>query len=127
VNTSILFISHDLGVIAETADELGVMYAGKLVEFGPVPEVFSSPRHPYTKVLLRAAPTRYKTDGPLLSIPGNVPNVSHPPPGCRFHPRCPLARPNCKVEPGPPLAQVEGIAVAHQSACYYAKEVPGLA
>ena len=61
VSTSILFISHDLGVIAETADELGVMYAGKLVEFGPVGEVFQSPRHPYTKALLRAAPTRYKS------------------------------------------------------------------
>ena len=84
VNTSILFISHDLGVIAETADELGVMYAGRLVEFGPVAEVFGSPRHPYTKALLRAAPTRYKSDGPLLSIAGNVPNLNRPPPGCRF-------------------------------------------
>ncbi|HYA54931.1 MAG TPA: ABC transporter ATP-binding protein [Thermoplasmata archaeon] len=126
VNTSILFISHDLGVIAETADELGVMYAGKLVEFGPVADVFASPRHPYTKFLLRAAPTRYKTDGPLLSIAGNVPNLSHPPSGCRFHPRCPLAKPVCKVEPGPPLAPVEGAAETHTSACFFSKEVPRL-
>jgi len=124
VNTSILFISHDLGVIAETADELGVMYAGKLVEFGPVAEVFESPRHPYTKALLRAAPTRYKTDGPLLSIAGNVPNLSHPPPGCRYHPRCPIARPLCRVEPGPPLLGVEGMSPSHRSACHFPAEVP---
>jgi peptide/nickel transport system ATP-binding protein len=124
VNTSILFISHDLGVIAETADELGVMYAGKLVEYGPVAEVFRSPRHPYTKALLRAAPTRYKSDGPLLSIAGNVPNLSRPPPGCRYHPRCPIARPECGVDPGPPLAAVEGAASTHRSACYFAEEVP---
>ncbi|MGD0249348.1 MAG: ABC transporter ATP-binding protein [Thermoplasmata archaeon] len=126
VNTSILFISHDLGVIAETADELGVMYAGKLVEFGPVGEVFESPRHPYTKALLRAAPTRYKSDGPLLSIAGNVPNLSRPPPGCRFHPRCPIARPVCRGEPAPPLAPVAGASPIHRSACYFANEVPGI-
>jgi len=124
VSTSILFISHDLGVIAETADELGVMYAGKLVEFGPVEEVFASPRHPYTKALLKAAPTRYKSDGPLLSIAGNVPNLNRPPPGCRFHPRCPIARPVCKAEPPPPLAAVEGVAPNHRSACHFATEVP---
>jgi peptide/nickel transport system ATP-binding protein len=123
VNTSILFISHDLGVIAETADELGVMYAGKLVEFGPVAEIFQSPRHPYTKALLRAAPTRYKSDGPLLSIAGNVPNLARPPAGCRFHPRCPIARPVCKVDPAPPLAGVTGSSPTHKSACHFATEV----
>jgi len=126
VNTSILFISHDLGVIAETADELGVMYAGRLVEFGPIAEVFESPRHPYTKFLLRAAPTRYKTDGPLLSIPGNVPNLSRPPPGCRFHPRCPIARPKCRVEPSPTLMPITGVREDHTSAYHYAEEVPNL-
>jgi peptide/nickel transport system ATP-binding protein len=124
VNTSILFISHDLGVIAETADELGVMYAGRLIEFGPVAEVFQSPRHPYTKALLKAAPTRYKSDGPLLSIAGNVPNLSRPPPGCRYHPRCPIARPVCRVEPGPPLALVADAGPTHRSACHFATEVP---
>jgi peptide/nickel transport system ATP-binding protein len=124
VNTSILFISHDLGVIAETADELGVMYAGRLIEFGPVAEVFASPRHPYTKALLRAAPTRYKSDGPLLSIAGNVPNLSRPPPGCRYHPRCPIARPVCRVEPGPPLTTVADAGPTHRSACHFATEVP---
>jgi len=124
VQTSILFISHDLGVIAETADELGVMYAGKLVEFGPVAEIFGSPRHPYTKALLRAAPTRYKSDGPLLSIAGSVPNLARPPPGCRYHPRCPIARPVCRVEPAPPLQPVPGAESTHRSACHFATEVP---
>jgi peptide/nickel transport system ATP-binding protein len=126
VNTTILFISHDLGVIAETADELGVMYAGKLIEFGPLAEVFQSPRHPYTKALLGAAPTRYKSEGPLKSIPGSVPNLSRPPPGCRFHPRCPIARPECKTPPGPPLAPVAGAAANHLSACFFPEEVPGI-
>jgi peptide/nickel transport system ATP-binding protein len=130
VDAAILFISHDLGVIAETADEIGVMYAGRLVEFGPVAEVFQSPRHPYTKALLRAAPAQYKTDGPLSTIPGSVPNLSRPPPGCRFNPRCPLVRPICREVP-PPLAPVQAGADpeargVHRSACYFAEEVPGL-
>ena len=128
VDAAILFISHDLGVIAETADMIGVMYAGRLVEFGPVAEVFQTPRHPYTKALLRAAPARYKADGRLSTIPGSVPNLSRPPPGCRFHPRCVLARDVCRGEP-PPLAPVAGSVEGpegHRSACYFAEEVPGL-
>jgi peptide/nickel transport system ATP-binding protein len=130
VRTSILFISHDLGVIAETADEVGVMYAGRVVEYGRVADIFRSPRHPYTKALLRAAPARYKSEGPLSTIPGSVPNLSRPPPGCRFHPRCPLVRPVCRGDP-PPLAPVDGAADAdgrgvHRSACYFAEEVEGL-
>jgi peptide/nickel transport system ATP-binding protein len=130
VHASILFISHDLGVIAETADEVGVMYAGRIVEYGPVAEIFESPRHPYTKALLRAAPARYKTDGPLSSIAGNVPNLARLPTGCAFHPRCVLARPVCKGEV-PPLAPVDPSAPSdspgiHRSACYFQSEVPGL-
>jgi peptide/nickel transport system ATP-binding protein len=126
VHASILFISHDLGVIAETADEVGVMYAGHLVEFGPVAEVYAHPSHPYTKALLRAAPRRYKSDGPLDSIAGSVPNLSHPPTGCAFHPRCPLARPRCRDPPGPPLDPAPGRLPNHRSACYYAEEVASL-
>ncbi|HKV90628.1 MAG TPA: ABC transporter ATP-binding protein, partial [Thermoplasmata archaeon] len=130
VSAAILFISHDLGVIAETADEVGVMYAGRIVEYGPVAQVFQDPRHPYTKALLRAAPNQYKTEGSLRSIAGNVPNLARPPPGCRFHPRCPLARPVCRGE-APPLAPVEGVrtepdARPHASACYFQSEVPAL-
>ncbi len=130
VHAAILFISHDLGVIAETADEVGVMYAGRIVEYGPVAEVFRDPRHPYTKMLLRAAPAHYKNDGPLSTIPGSVPNLSRPPPGCRFHPRCSLARDVCRGE-NPPLAPVDPAASAesphiHRSACYFQSEVPNL-
>ena len=130
VDAAILFISHDLGVIAETADDIGVMYAGRMVEYGPVAEVFASPRHPYTKALLRAAPNRYKSDGPLDSIAGSVPNLSRPPPGCRFNPRCPLVQDVCRKE-APPLAPVDPTAdptarSLHRSACFFAKEVPNL-
>ena len=125
VRTSILFISHDLGVIAEMADEVNVMYAGHVVESGPVDEVYGNPRHPYTKALLKSAPSRYKTEGPLPSLAGSVPNLSQIPPGCAFHPRCVLARPQCKEVPGPQLLPVSGSA-SHRSACYFSEEVPGL-
>ena len=127
VRTSILFISHDLGVIAEMADEVGVMYAGHLVEFGPVAEVFERPGHPYTKALLRSVPSRYKGDGPLASLPGSVPNLSRVPAGCPFHPRCPIARPSCAVDPGPALAPIDPAAPSgHRAACRYPEEVAGL-
>jgi oligopeptide/dipeptide ABC transporter ATP-binding protein len=125
VQTSILFISHDLGVIAEMADDVGVMYAGHLVEFGPAVEIFEAPRHPYTKALLRSIPNRYKTDGPLPSMPGSVPNLSRLPAGCTFHPRCPLARPVCAVDPGPALLVQNG--GPHRAACHFSSEVPSLA
>src|SRR5207245_2949749 len=89
VRTSILFISHDLGVIAEMADDVGVLYAGHLVEFGPVEEVYTNPRHPYTKLLIRAIPEGYKRSGPLPALAGSVPSLANVPPGCPFHPRCP--------------------------------------
>jgi peptide/nickel transport system ATP-binding protein len=130
VRTAILFISHDLGVIAETADEVGVMYAGRIVEQGPVAEVFHDPRHPYTKALMRAAPSRYKSEGPLRAMGGGVPNLSRMPPGCAFHPRCPLARPACRASV-PPLARIDPTATPidgapHTSACFFHEEVPGL-
>jgi peptide/nickel transport system ATP-binding protein len=127
VKTSILFISHDLGVIAEMADEIGVMYAGSIVEMGPVDEVFENPRHPYTKALLRSAPNKYKGDGPLPSLPGSVPNLSSLPLGCPFHPRCILARDVCRVDPGPRLAPPKDApASTHRAACYFSDEVAGL-
>jgi peptide/nickel transport system ATP-binding protein len=129
VSASILYISHDLGVVAETADDLGVMYAGRLVEFGPVAEIFETPRHPYTKSLLRSIPTRYKSDWPMPTIPGSVPNLSQLPPGCRFHPRCSLTHPVCTREPSPPLRVIEttaGSTTSHKAACHFAEEVPSL-
>jgi oligopeptide/dipeptide ABC transporter ATP-binding protein len=125
VQASILFISHDFGVIAEIADDLGVMYAGRLVEFGPVAEVFRAPRHPYTKGLLHAVPDRYKSEGALAAIPGSVPHLGRLPPGCSYHPRCPLAQDICRVDPPPLLREVEE-GTGHRSACHFAEEVGGL-
>ena len=128
VQTSILFISHDLGIIAEMADEVGVLYAGHLVEFGPVEDVYANPRHPYTKLLLRSIPAQYKDDGPLPALSGSVPSLANVPPGCPFHPRCPIARDACKTNPGPLLEPVRGISArTHLSACYYSDEVARMA
>ncbi|MBX8643119.1 MAG: ABC transporter ATP-binding protein [Thermoplasmata archaeon] len=88
INTSILFISHDLGVIAEIADRIGVMYAGNLVEIGTADDVFNNPCHPYTRSLLRSFPHGYKCDGKLPTIRGSVPSLIKLPSGCPFNPRC---------------------------------------
>ena len=127
-HTSILFISHDLGVIAEIADDVAVMYAGHLVELGPVQDVFEHPRHPYTKALLRSIPNQYQDDGPLPTLPGSVPNLSRLPTGCAFAPRCPLGRDNCRVDPGPALASPFEVAPrrVNAAACYYPGEVEAL-
>ncbi len=129
VHTSILFISHDLGVVAEIADDLGVMYAGRLVEFGPVARIFEHPRHPYTRSLLRSIPAIYKSDGQLASIPGSVPNLSRLPPGCRFNPRCSLAQDICRRDPPPPLRPIAGPGEddVHRSACHFAESVEPVA
>jgi len=133
IRTSILFISHDLGIISEMADDVGVMYAGRLVEHGPVAEIFGRPRHPYTKALLHAIPSRYKADGDLDSIPGSVPNLSRLPTGCCFHPRCALARRECGEDPPPALVPVDPAPTGrterdppHSSACRFFSEVEGL-
>jgi peptide/nickel transport system ATP-binding protein len=90
---AMVLITHDLGVVAETADEIAVMYAGRIVEHAPAAELFASPQHPYTWGLLRSVP---RLDGPvgaeLVPIPGRPPSLISPPSGCRFHPRCPYVR-----------------------------------
>lgn len=111
--SSVLFITHDLGVVAETCDRVGVMYAGNLCEVADVQELFSNPKHPYTKALLNAVP-KVVQEGPLQSIEGTVPNLVHPPPGCRFHPRCPHAMEICKTE----FPASREIAPQHTVACY---------
>ena len=95
--TSFLTITHDLGVLAEVSDEVGVMYAGQMVEFGPAGRIYSSPRHPYTRALLASVPTM---DGPRPGhIPGMPPDPGCAPPGCRFAPRCPEAFEKCSQDP----------------------------
>jgi len=86
---AILFITHDLGVIAQVADRVAVMYLGRIVESGPVREVLHSPSHPYTKGLLHALPKLDELDKPLTPIPGDIPSPLERPPGCVFHTRCP--------------------------------------
>ena len=129
VNTSILFISHDLAIVAEMADRVGVMYAGHLIEVGGVGEIFRSPEHPYTKSLLRAIPNRYKKQGPLPALPGSVPNLSRLPAGCPFHPRCPLSQPVCSEPPGPSLEPKTPASLSgdsHLAACYFSERVAGM-
>jgi peptide/nickel transport system ATP-binding protein len=94
---SILYITHDLGIVAETCDRVGVMYAGNICEVADLKDLFQKPRHPYTKALLDAVP-KFAQEGQLRSIEGAVPNLVTPPAGCRFHPRCKEAKEICKQE-----------------------------
>jgi oligopeptide/dipeptide ABC transporter ATP-binding protein len=108
---AILFITHDLGVIAETADRVMVLYAGRVAEIAPVHAIFDSPRHPYTRALLSAIPRTHGPRGRLESIAGSVPSVGAMPAGCRFAPRCPLRRDVCEEAP-PPLRAIGAPQVA---------------
>lgn len=92
---AILLITHNLGLVAEIADEVAVMYAGQIVERGPTRELLGRPLHPYTRALLRSVPTLGQATERLLAIPGNVPSPANFPSGCRFHPRCPQMQADC--------------------------------
>lgn len=95
---TLLFITHDLSVIKHTSDRIAVMYAGKLVELASKQELFSDPLHPYTQALLSAIPVPDPDrQTPYIPLTGEVPSLIHPPPGCRFHPRCTQARPECSI------------------------------
>ena len=95
---SIIYISHDISVVADVCNDIGVMYAGQLVEYGSREEVFDSPTHPYTKALLSSYPTLTGEKEKLEPIPGEPPNLINPSSGCRFCDRCPSARATCKTE-----------------------------
>ena len=96
---AILLVTHNLGVAGGIADRVAVMYAGQVVEQGPVGSVLSSPRHPYTRALVASVPRMGAVKPELASLPGGVPAPGAWPDGCRFHPRCPVARPSCALEP----------------------------
>ena len=100
--TSLIFVTHDLPVVAQICHQVAVMYAGRIVEQGTVSEVFRSPLHPYTLGLLRSAPDVDQPGQSLVPIPGSPPSLLSPPSGCRFHPRCKFAEEDCKVS-DPPL------------------------
>jgi len=118
--TSMIYISHDLGVIAEVSDRIAVMYAGKMVEVARSHDLFQRPYHPYTRALISSFPRLRGPKQPLASLVGDPPDLISPPTGCRFHPRCPYATAVCR-EKEPPL---ESHGSGHQAACWHPLEGP---
>ena len=108
IGMAIIFITHNMGVAAQIADRIAIMYAGKILEIGKTSQIFEKPLHPYTKGLLKAVP-KISSEGKravLEPIPGSIPDLVNPPPGCRFHPRCPYVMDICRKEE-PPMIYVE--------------------
>lgn len=116
---SILLITHNLGLVADLADRVAVMYAGQIVETGPTAQVLRAPAHPYTRALLESAPALGDVPGRLRAIPGAVPPPGAWPAGCRFEPRCPARQADCTASP-PALARLPG---GRQARCLYAREI----
>jgi oligopeptide/dipeptide ABC transporter ATP-binding protein len=113
-NLTLILITHNLGVVAELADRVAVMYAGKLVEVADSIPLYDEPLHPYTQGLLKSIPSISLSKQELETMPGSPPDLINPPPGCRFHPRCPYAMDKCStIEP--PLKEVEN---GHRAACW---------
>jgi oligopeptide transport system ATP-binding protein len=120
-NTSLVLITHDLGVVAGLADRVAVMYAGRIVEQAPVDALFETPRHPYTQALLASTPRADQDEADLQVIKGQPPNLQHLPPGCAFAPRCPHVIERCH-DAAPPL---EEVATGQRAACTRARELEG--
>ncbi len=112
-NTAIVFITHDLGIAAQMCHRVAVMYSGRIVETAPTPSIFETPKHPYTQGLLAAVP-RLGSGRRLVNIPGIIPDLAHPPSGCRFHPRCPHVMACCKASKPPQ----QPIGEQHRVACF---------
>ncbi|MDR1132731.1 MAG: ABC transporter ATP-binding protein [Synergistaceae bacterium] len=113
-NTSILLITHNFGIVAEIADRVAVMYAGEVAEQGSVFEIFQSPSHPYTELLMKALPHQSKREGRLRTIEGSVPRITSAAPGCRFCNRCPAASERCEKHAPP----VKHLSSTHSYACH---------
>ncbi|MGW0685902.1 ABC transporter ATP-binding protein [Streptomyces sp. NPDC002754] len=118
LNMGLILITHDLGVVADVADKIAVMYAGRIVETAPVHEIYKAPAHPYTKGLLESIPRLDQKGQELFAIKGLPPNLMNIPPGCAFNPRCPMAQDVCRTDV-PPLARVSE---NRRSACHFWKE-----
>ncbi|WP_042264376.1 ABC transporter ATP-binding protein [Paraburkholderia heleia] len=116
---AVLLVTHDLGVVAQTCDQVAVMYAGRIVERAETAELFERPSHPYTRALLNALPAHARRAGRLEPIAGAPPDLGAPPPGCRFHPRCAHAVPACAGDQPPFIS----IAAEHTSACIRIEEI----
>jgi len=121
-NMGIIFITHDLGVIAQTADRVAVMYLGELVEQGTVRQVLKNPSHPYTRGLINALPKLDDLDSPLTPIPGDIPSPLERPRGCVFHTRCTLVEPRCSESIPKMAPHGEG----HTAACFVTAEKVGV-
>jgi len=107
LGTAMMLITHNMALVASLCQRVVVMYAGRIVEEGPVEQIFNSPQHPYTWSLLRSVPRVDEARKErLVSIKGLPPDLSHPPPGCKFHPRCPFVIDKCKTDPEPQLEEV---------------------
>jgi peptide/nickel transport system ATP-binding protein len=113
MRSSLLIVTHDLGVHAYLSDRLGIMYGGRLVEEAPTATLFAKPQHPYAQHLIKSLP-RIGEETPKPALPGGPPNLAAPPAGCRFHPRCPLAMERCRRETPAMLM----LAPAHRVACF---------
>jgi oligopeptide/dipeptide ABC transporter ATP-binding protein len=121
-----LFITHDLSIAWVIADRIAVMYLGRIMEIGPAEAVIRSPRNPYTQALVSVSPSPDPPEGDggqqRTILVGETPDAAHIPPGCRFHPRCPMAFDRCRVEEPPLLMVGEG----HEAACWLLREeLPG--
>lgn len=116
---AILLITHNLGIVGDMADRVAVMYAGQIVEMAPARELLRRPLHPYTRALMNSVPKLHGDANRLSAIPGNVPRIGNFPPGCRFFPRCPSARPECEKKM-PELVEVEP---GRWARCLYAGEL----
>jgi oligopeptide/dipeptide ABC transporter ATP-binding protein len=114
--TALVLITHDLGVVAEVADDVAVMYGGSIVEYGPVARIFDDPQHPYTVGLMGSVPSLGPREGKLATISGSVPTASDMPPGCRFSTRCPFADDRCRTVVPPAVEHASG----HFARCWYA-------
>lgn len=119
-NLTIMLITHNIGLVAELADRVAVMYAGRLAEIADVQKLFDEPQHPYTQGLLRAVPNIRLTDDDLYKMPGSPPNLVSPPPGCHFHPRCPKVMEICSQT----ASAITEIAPGHFVNCWLYQEQP---
>jgi oligopeptide/dipeptide ABC transporter ATP-binding protein len=120
LGSSLVMITHDMGIVADLTARIQVLYAGRVCEIGPTKEVFLKPKHPYTEALLRAVPHMMISSSERLNvIPGNIPNLVDPPKGCRFHPRCSFAIERCKDK----MPDPEEVSSGRYSACIRWKEL----
>ncbi|MCA9893484.1 MAG: ABC transporter ATP-binding protein [Anaerolineae bacterium] len=111
---TVLLITHNLGVVAKTCEKVAVMYSGRVIEESPVRELFRNPKHPYTQGLIQAVPRKESNRGGLIGIPGTIPDLNHPPAGCRFHPRCPHVMDPCRTT----VPSASAMTSAHNVYCH---------